>query len=153
MSQLRFVAIGRSGKPTERRLRLDKHAREVCATTASLYERVGFKTPWVGYLAVSRDQPVGSCAFKAPPASGEVEIAYFTFPEFQGQGIATSMARELLAIAKATEPGITVIAQTLPVRNASTRILEKLGFMLRRTLVHPDDGEIWEWKMESQHGV
>ena len=153
MSQLRLVPIGRSGKPTDGRLRLNEHAREVCAATASLYERVGFKMPWVGYLAVNRDDSVGSCGFKAPPASGEVEIAYFTFPEFEGQGIATSMARELLTIAKTTEPGITVVAQTLPVRNASTRILEKLGFMLRRTLIHPDDGEVWEWTLEPQHGA
>ena len=152
MSRLRFVPIGRSGKPTDTRIRLGEHAEEVCSATASLYERVGFEPPWVGYLAVSSDQVMGSCGFKAPPVSGEVEIAYFTFPECQGQGIATSMARELLSIARAAEPSVTLTAQTLPERNASSHILEKLGFTLRRTFIHPDDGEVWEWELRSQNG-
>lgn len=144
--QLRLVCIGRSGEPAEERLQMGKQAREVCAATASLYERVGFKMPWVGYLAVSGDRTIGSCGFKAPPTSGQVEIAYVTFPGFEGRGIATSMARRLMSIAKAEDPGIRVTAQTLPERNASTRILEKLGFTHTGTLDHPEDGNVWEWE-------
>jgi RimJ/RimL family protein N-acetyltransferase len=150
MSQLRFVAIERSGAPADSRLRLNERAKEVCAASAKLYDRVGFVTPWVGYLAVSGDALVGSCAFKAPPALGAVEIAYFTFPEFEGRGIATAMARELLTMARAAEPGIRLTAQTLPTRSASTRILEKLGFVLRGVLAHPEDGQVWEWELRSQ---
>ena len=65
------------------------------------------------------------------------EIAYFTFPEFEGRGIATAMARELLDLAKTAEPGIVVTAQTLPQHNASTRILEKLDFARAGTAVGP----------------
>jgi RimJ/RimL family protein N-acetyltransferase len=60
------------------------------------------------------------------------------------------MVRELLTIARAAEPGITVTAQTLPERNRSNHILEKLGFALRGTLVHPEDGEVWEWESRSR---
>ncbi|MBI4482370.1 MAG: GNAT family N-acetyltransferase [Acidobacteria bacterium] len=134
-------------------MQLNELVKEVCAATALLYERVGFVSPWLVYLALTGECVVGSCGFKAPPASGEVEIAYFTFAEFEGCGIATSMARELLALAKAAEPGITVTAQTLPERNASTRILEKLGFALRGSVVHPEDGEVWEWELRSEHGA
>lgn len=68
-----------------------------------------------------------------------------------GHGIATSIARELVAVAKIAAPEITVTAQTLPERNASTRILEKLGFALRGTVVHPEDGEVWEWELRLPH--
>ena len=44
-------------------------------------------------------------------------------------------------------------AQTLPVKSASTSILVKLGFTLRRTLVGPEDGELWEWEMTQRSGV
>ena len=153
MQPLRFVPIDRAGLPSGSCPELEEIAKGVCTATASLYGRVGFVPPWLGYLAVSGERVVGVCGFTGPPTSGEAEIAYFTFPEFEGRGIATSMARELLALARAAEPGIIVTAQTRPERNASTRILEKLGFTQRGTVVHPEDGPIWEWELRSQHGA
>ena len=44
---------------------------------------------WGGYLAVDEtsDLVVGTCAFKGPPAAdGTVEIAYYTFGPYEGQG-------------------------------------------------------------------
>jgi hypothetical protein len=38
-----------------------------------------------------------------------------------------------------------VKAQTLPRSNASTRVLEKLEFELSGSVIHPEDGEVWEW--------
>ena len=142
---LRLVPIDRDGSPLGPCPPLTGTAKEVCATTASFYERVGFVPPWIGYLAVSGEQVVGTCAFTRPPVGDEAEIAYFTFPEFEKRGIATSMARSLMAVARDTRPGITITAQTKPEPNASTRILAKLGFVNRGTVVHPEDGEVWEW--------
>jgi RimJ/RimL family protein N-acetyltransferase len=45
-----------------------------------------------GYLVLENDTIVGTYAFRSPPRNGEVEIAYFTFPEFEGRGFATEMA-------------------------------------------------------------
>ena len=47
-----------------------------------------------------------------------------------------------------TAPAITVTAQTLAESNASTRILEKLGFKRSRSLIHPEEGEVWEWTLD-----
>lgn len=50
---------------------------------------------WGAYLAVDAGTRliVGTCAFKSrPSADGEIEIAYFTFEQFEGRGIATAMA-------------------------------------------------------------
>ena len=145
MDRLRFVSVDRSGAPTDASLTLDATARQACEATAALYGRVGFAPPWLGYIAVLEDEVVGICGFAAPPANGQVEIAYYTFPAFEGRGIATSMARELVGMARAAGPGITVTAQTLAQSNASTRILEKLGFKRFRSLTHPEEGEVWEW--------
>ena len=92
---------------------------------------------------------MGTCGFTAPPAGGKVEIAYYTFKLFEARGIATLMARELLAVATTADPRVRVFAHTLPERNASTRILEKIGFELKGTVLHPEDGEIWEWELPS----
>jgi RimJ/RimL family protein N-acetyltransferase len=107
----------------------------------------GFVPPWIGYVATSAGHAVGTCAFKAAPADGRVEIAYFTFPEFEGRGIATAMATQLVALARAHRPGVIVAAQTLPERNASNAILEKLGFKRAGTAIDAEAGEVWEWRL------
>jgi ribosomal-protein-alanine N-acetyltransferase len=54
---------------------------------------------WSGYFVIDEDtrEVIGSCAFKSPPtAEGVVEIAYFTYPGFEGRGYATAMATKLI---------------------------------------------------------
>lgn len=81
-----------------------------------------------------------------------MEIAYFTFREHEGQGIATHMAQLLVNLA--SENGVVRIkAQTLPEPNASTRILEKLGFVFTGSVNHPEDGEVWEWQKKSDRTI
>jgi len=123
-------------------------AREVCASTSSLYSSVGFYPPWVGYLAYVEDECIGACSFKSSPRDGRVEIAYFTFPGFENRGFATRMASELLEIARWSLKSGHVFAQTLPKVNPSNHILKKLGFDLKETKMHPEDGEVWEWEFE-----
>jgi RimJ/RimL family protein N-acetyltransferase len=59
---------------------------------------------------------------------GVVEIAYFTFPDFEGQGYATAMAAELVDRAAQAADGRGVRAHMLPVKSASTLVLEKTEF-------------------------
>ncbi|WP_157862452.1 GNAT family N-acetyltransferase [Nitrosococcus halophilus] len=89
----------------------------------------------------------GTCAFKTPPQNNEIEIAYFTFPNNEGRGIATRMSSQLIQIARAQIPSLTITAQTLPENNASSSILKKLGFVSVGELDHPEDGRVWEWKL------
>ena len=91
---------------------------------------------------------VGACGFTSPPAGGVVEIAYFTYPDFEGRGIATRMAKRLISIAQECDPSVRVIAHTLTEENASSHILKKLGFAFTGTVDHPEDGKIWEWSYE-----
>lgn len=122
--------------------------QEVVAHTRKLYDYAGFHEPWVGYLAIddADDHIVGTCGFKSRPSGGRVEIAYYTFPENEGRGIATAMARALVALAQDADPEVSVIAQTQPQEGPSTRILEKLSFQKLGAVEHPEDGTIWEWE-------
>lgn len=151
MSDLRLIQIDVDGTPHEDAGILSKQAADVCAQTAALYRSVGFNPPWVGYLAIQGLQLVGTCAFSASPKEGRVEIAYFTFPEFEGRGIATLMATKLIEIAKASQDRLTVFAQTLPVVNASNHILKKLGFKFSGEVSHPEEGIVWEWQLNDIH--
>ncbi len=125
---------------------LPLEAAAVLEATDGLYDVVGFSPPWICYIAVENDVAVGTCGFKSPPSRGRVEIAYFTFPRFEGQGVATTMAAQLLALASSVDPDTIVAAQTLPGRNASHRVLEKHGFSCVGQIEHPEDGTVLEWQ-------
>jgi [ribosomal protein S5]-alanine N-acetyltransferase len=71
---------------------------------------------------------VGWGGFKGAPRDGVVEIGYEIAKARQGQGLATAAIRAMVAQAFADERVLAVIAHTLAHRNASNRVLEKVGF-------------------------
>lgn len=106
--------------------------------------------PWGGYLGVDTGTAlaIGTCGFKAPPTSeGDVEIAYFTFAEFERRGYATEMAGELIALAAASPAVRRIVAHTLPEPNASTRVLLKVGMRHVGDVIDPEDGPVWRWEL------
>jgi RimJ/RimL family protein N-acetyltransferase len=124
-------------------------AAEMATATLDLYEKTGATEPWISYFALreSDNALLGTCAFKSSPVHGLVEIAYFTFPGYEGQGVASVMARELLKIAFDDYGVKAVLAHTLPQENASTAILQKRGFTLVEAVDDPDDGPVWRWAL------
>ena len=76
-----------------------------------------------------------------------MEIGYLTFPDYEGQGVATAMVRQLLHIAKATQPDLTVIAHTANEENASNAILKKFGFQFAAVFDDTEDGQMWTWHL------
>ena len=121
----------------------------VAKNSAAFQEREGIEPPWGGYLALDPSSRivVGTCGFKGPPgADGAVEIAYFTFPGGEGKGIGTAMARALCRIASALDEVRILRAHTLPERNASARILGRIGFTHVADAVDPEDGPVWRWE-------
>ena len=123
-----------------------------CDAMAAFYTTVGFDPPWIGYVSMDGDVPVGGGAFKGPPRDARVEIAYYTLPEFERRGFATATARQLIGIAQRVQAGVIVAAQTLPTPNASNALLTRLGFTLKGTLHHPEDGDVWEWQLRRKPG-
>lgn len=150
---MKLIPLSELGQPAEPISDLPKEAIDVGAAYVSLYQSVGYQSPWLGYLALVDGTCVGSCGFKAPPKDNRVEIAYFTFSAFEGKGMATRMAEALLSMSSHAAPQVVVAAQTLPKESPSTTILKKLGFKHVATLQHPEDGEVWEWQLAQQDGT
>ncbi len=128
--------------------------RDVAQQTKDFYEKMRIDPDWGGFLVADRRTRlvIGTCAYKGAPevdsASGgsRVEIAYFTFPSHQGQGYATAMASALVDRAASSRRVETIVAHTLPEKNASGRVLEKTGFQRIAEVNDPEDGTIWRWQ-------
>ncbi|MCX7553729.1 GNAT family protein [Marinicella sp. S1101] len=111
------------------------------------YAQAGFQSPWIAYVSVVDDEVVGGGTFKSAPHQQQVEVAYYTVPELEGQGFATATAQALIDLAIQTDEELTIVAQTLPEKNASNHILQKLGFTFIDVVEHPEDGPVWEWHL------
>lgn len=126
-----------------------EYASPDCQMLLGMYEDFypikGFNLPWVGYFVIKDDIIVGSCGFVGQPSDGKVELAYWTFKEFEGQGIASFACQELKKIAAQHDPSLTIIAKTAPEKNASTKILEKNDFVFTEIVQDEEIGEAWLW--------
>jgi RimJ/RimL family protein N-acetyltransferase len=140
---------------TEVRASIDQMApeirKEVSATWLELLENSAEIDPWIhGFTLIHKSSgaAVGMCAFKGPPdAAGMVEIAYAVVPEHQGKGYATEAAAALVRYAFCSDHVRVVRAHTLPVPNASGRVLTKCGFQKVGEAIDPDDGLVWRWEL------
>ena len=121
-------------------------AREILVQTVEFLTREPRPDPWGSYLAYAGETAVATGAFKsAPDSSGTVEIAYMTFPAYEGNGYARAMVPTLYAMA--IEHGASVVvAHTLPEENASNRALRSSGFAFAGEVSDPEDGLIWRWE-------
>jgi RimJ/RimL family protein N-acetyltransferase len=108
--------------------------------------------PWtLGFAMIHQatELTIGSCAFKAPPdADAMVEIAYHVSPEQEGNGYASEAAAALAAFAFSSGQVEVVRAHTLPVENASCRVLTKCGFHRLGEVIDPEDGLVWRWELQ-----
>lgn len=145
---MRLLKIPRNGRIDETLVSKCEMTEQVIKATKAMYSKTGYEEPWIGYLAFKNNQCIGACAFKAAPFANKVEIAYFTFPEYQGKGFASRMAQALVEIARAENPNLIIVAQTQPQESASNSILKKMGFEFAREVMHPKDGEVWEWHLK-----
>jgi ribosomal-protein-alanine N-acetyltransferase len=147
----------------------DAGLRELCANgpgvknflvpvlqqTRDFYRSSGSTPPWQGYLGIESptNKLVGIGGFKGNPnATGEVEIAYGTVPGLEGCGHATGMARGLVEIAFGSPIVRRVIAHTLPEKNASGRVLQKVGLVKVGEVLDPEDGKVWRWEINRREG-
>jgi [ribosomal protein S5]-alanine N-acetyltransferase len=108
---------------------------------------------WGPRLFVAGEPPelVGWGGFKGPPADGVVEVGYEIAASRQGRGLATAATRAMLAEALADVRVSTVIAHTLPERNASNRVLEKAGFSFDGE-AREGDQPVWRFSLTRPAG-
>lgn len=111
------------------------------------YPQIGFHLPWVGYFVIRENIVVGACGFNGQPHGGKVEISYWTFDAFQRENVATFACRELIKITQNTDPKLIITAKTAPEKNASTKILEKNGFIFKEIVQDHEIGDAWLWQL------
>ena len=93
---------------------------------------------------------IGTAAFKGPPdGDGVTEIAYGIVPAYQNRGYATEAAAALIAFAIRSGRVRRLRAHTFAEVNASTRVLEKNGFVKVSEVVDPEDGPVWRWERDA----
>lgn len=123
----------------------------VAARTLEL-AAAGHPAPWSTlFLIVNNEDTriVGGCGFKSAPLKGRVEIGYGVSPTRQGQGAATAALR--LLIHRAFESGATeVLAEVAPTNQASTRVVQKLGFTKVGARFDIENEYVAQWAKRSE---
>ena len=106
---------------------------------------------WGYHLFVhARDRVlIGEGGYKGKPdAEGMVEIGYAIIPEYRRRGLAAEAARGLTDKAFSHAEVTVVQAHTLKDGTASINVLKKLGMKFVGTAEDPDEGEVWQWRVE-----
>ncbi|MDQ2719927.1 MAG: GNAT family N-acetyltransferase [Bacteroidota bacterium] len=122
--------------------------QEIFKSYPKYYYKTGYNPPWIGYFVIRDGKVVGVGGFTGKPKDGRVEIAYGTFKENEGQGIASFSCRQLISIAKTTDPKVTITAKTSPEHNASAKILKRNGFEFSGIVQDEGIGDAWEWVLK-----
>ncbi len=103
---------------------------------------------WDGYFFIDPTEQVlvGNGGFKgAPDETGTVEMGYEIAPEYWNRGYATEAVRGLIDYAFTHKPVNAVIAHTLAEKNASNRVLQKVGMTFIADVADAEFGTIWRW--------
>jgi [ribosomal protein S5]-alanine N-acetyltransferase len=106
---------------------------------------------WGSLFFIEPEVPalVGFGGFKGSPSpDGVVEIGYAIAPAFRGRGLATDAVALMVQRAFADVAVRAVDAHTLGHDNPSTRVLQKAGFRKIAEIEDPDEGPIWQWRLE-----
>ncbi len=105
---------------------------------------------WTYFFIHAKDNVlIGLGGFKGKAdESGMVEIGYAIIPAYRCRGLATEAAQGLVDYAFSHPHIERVDGQTLPERNGSTRVLEKVGMEHVGTAHDPDVGAIWHWSLK-----
>lgn len=81
---------------------------------------------------------------------GMVEIGYSIASGYRRRGLATEAARAMVDYAFSHPHVERVDAHTLPEKNGSVRVLEKIGMKYAGAVNDPDDGEVWHWTLSRE---
>jgi [ribosomal protein S5]-alanine N-acetyltransferase len=103
---------------------------------------------WWAYLVVDdrKERLIGSVGYRGVPQNGVVEIGCGIARAYRGRGLATQATQQLIKKAFRHKHVHTVIAHSLPEKNASATILERCGFIYIGQVTDPEDGVVWRWE-------
>jgi RimJ/RimL family protein N-acetyltransferase len=114
------------------------HVREI---TNRLHAQ-GSRGAW---MIVSGDEVVGLCGYHHAPTNGAVEIGYSIAGSRRRRGHATRAVEAM--VAQALVAGVRLlIAETAVANLASSRVLERNGFLRAGTRIDVEDGAVLAWQ-------
>ncbi|MFZ6746288.1 GNAT family N-acetyltransferase [Undibacterium sp. JH2W] len=98
-------------------------------------------------VATEQKHIVGGCGFKHAPRNGVVEIGYGISPECRRHGAAGAAVQAMLQLA--FDGGATqVLAEVNPANLASTRVVQKLGFIDTGSYVDETEEVLVRWRID-----
>ncbi len=103
---------------------------------------------WWAYLVLdaTKERLIGSVGYRGVPQNGVVEIGCGIARAYRGQGLATKVTQQLVKKAFRHKQVHTVIAHSLPEKNAAATVLERCGFTYIGEVTDPEDGVVWRWE-------
>jgi len=98
-------------------------------------------------VSVPRRRIVGSCGFKTAPDQGSVEIHCGVAASERSRGIATTAIRKLIELAFSGGIANEVFACVRPDNIASSKVVERLGFVAGPLITDANGEEVvrWSW--------
>ena len=98
-------------------------------------------------VSVPRRKVVGSCGFKTAPVQGSVEIHCGVAASERSRGIATTAIGKLIALAFSSGIVNEVFACVRPDNTASSKVVERLGFVAGALITDSNGEEVvrWSW--------
>lgn len=111
----------------------------IARALVSMYERLGF-----GLYLVERKAdgaPVGLCGLIKRDSLEDVDLGFAFLPQFRGEGYAREAAAAVMEHARADFGLKRLVAITTQDNEASSRLLEKLGFRFERVIRTPEADE------------
>ena len=127
----------------------NEYCQELFKSYPGYYYKTGYNPPWIGYLVFLENIVVGVGGFTGQPKNGRVEIAYGTFKEYEGRGVASFICQQLISISKTTDPTVIITAKTAPENNGSVKILKRNGFEFTGIVQDEGIGDAWEWILKN----
>lgn len=86
--------------------------------------------------------PIGTCGLLHRDGMDDVEIGYAFLPAWRGQGYAGEAVAALLQYGRRIQGLQRIVAIVTPGNTASIRLLEKLDFVLERTMTLPGETQL-----------
>jgi len=117
----------------------------ILPNVADLSKNYLYSTIWTA-ISKAENKMVGDiCMYGEPNETGEVEIGYGTYNEFQNKGFMTETVKGMLGWLKMQEKVKKVCASTEKTNVASFRVLEKNNFI---KVGETDNLFTWEWRIK-----
>ena len=101
------------------------------------------------WLIVVQDELVGFCSYKgAPSPDGDLEIGYGIAASRRDRGYATAAVAQVVRETQRYASIRALTAETAIGNTASSRVLEKNGFLKIGTRRDEEEGELFRWRRE-----